>query len=168
MKAHLWGANIATDTIPLSTMSPALIYLLLLLFLLWGVVTDLRARYIPDAVSIATFLLGLAHAFILWQEAMPSFLFALSGAVLGFSLFYLVRSVFYRLRVYHGLGLGDVKFIGSVFPRGRRVKSITNFLDANVIVYKINENDLGGFFPKSVKGYVEFYFLKLCISAVLK
>lgn len=72
--------------------------------------TDARSYVIPDELSLAAFVLGLAHAAsgpyldILTNAAAA----AARGLVLAFVLV-LLRAAYYRLRHRHGIGLGDIK-----------------------------------------------------------
>jgi leader peptidase (prepilin peptidase)/N-methyltransferase len=73
-------------------------------------VADARAYIIPNRLTLAAFLLGLAAAAAKGFENMPEnvAVAALRGIVLGL-LFYALRDIYHRLRHRHGLGLGDVK-----------------------------------------------------------
>jgi len=73
-------------------------------------VKDGRSFIIPDRLTLAAFALGLANAA---NEAYESVLdniaiAALRGVLLALA-FYLLRSIYYRLRHRHGIGLGDIK-----------------------------------------------------------
>jgi leader peptidase (prepilin peptidase) / N-methyltransferase len=73
-------------------------------------VDDARAYLIPDRLTLAAFLLGLANAAAIDLANMPenSAMALLRGIVLAFA-FFALRDVYRRLRHRHGLGLGDVK-----------------------------------------------------------
>jgi leader peptidase (prepilin peptidase)/N-methyltransferase len=71
---------------------------------------DWRRQIIPNACNTSVACLGLVYASsggmegVLWS--------ALQGAI-AFGLFWLVRRIYRAIRPVHGLGLGDVKFLGA-------------------------------------------------------
>jgi leader peptidase (prepilin peptidase)/N-methyltransferase len=74
-------------------------------------VADFRHFIIPDILSLPAIPLGLAaNALVLqagdWRAGLSD---GLTGALLGGGAFYLLRTVYSRLRGIEGLGLGDVK-----------------------------------------------------------
>ena len=71
---------------------------------------DWRHQIIPDGLNIAVALLGLGRAALIGGDAIP--MAALQGVV-AFSLFWLIRRLYKAIRSFHGLGLGDVKFLGA-------------------------------------------------------
>lgn len=72
-------------------------------------VIDARAFRIPDSLSLAAFLLGLAAAAMGFTITPDSpVLAALRGAFLAFA-FLSLRVIYFRLRGQQGIGLGDVK-----------------------------------------------------------
>jgi leader peptidase (prepilin peptidase)/N-methyltransferase len=72
-------------------------------------VADARAYIIPNRLTLAAFLLGLAAAAKGFENMPENIAFAaMRGIVLALS-FYALRKIYYRLRHRHGLGLGDVK-----------------------------------------------------------
>jgi leader peptidase (prepilin peptidase)/N-methyltransferase len=73
-------------------------------------VADARAYIIPNRLTLAAFLLGLAAAAANGFENMPenAAVAALRGIVLALA-FLALREIYHRLRHRHGLGLGDVK-----------------------------------------------------------
>ena len=73
-------------------------------------VTDARAYIIPNRLTLAAFLLGLAAAAANGFENMPEnvAVAALRGIVLALA-FLTLREIYHRLRHRHGLGLGDIK-----------------------------------------------------------
>ncbi|MER2263867.1 A24 family peptidase [Methylobacterium oxalidis] len=83
---------------------------LLILLLLAGAAaaSDIRAMIIPDAVNLLILVTGLGASVILGTVEPVS---ALAGALLGGGLLLGVRWAFRARRGYHGLGLGDVKFV---------------------------------------------------------
>ena len=83
------------------------------LFLAMALITlaDLRHFIIPDLLSLPAIPLGVAaNALILkdgdWLMGISD---GLMGALLGGGAFFLLRSLYFRLRGVEGLGLGDVK-----------------------------------------------------------
>ncbi len=71
---------------------------------------DQRTMLLPDSVSAAALLLGLAVAAASGTDALVS---ALAGAATGFAAFALIGASFKRLRGYDGLGLGDAKLLAA-------------------------------------------------------
>jgi Flp pilus assembly protein protease CpaA len=71
--------------------------------------SDLRWYLIPDTSCVMLVMIGY------WTAALDKDLVTPTlGAVLGGGLLLFVRSAFYRLRGFHGLGLGDVKLVASM------------------------------------------------------
>lgn len=75
---------------------------------------DLRHFIIPDLLSLPAIPLGaIANVVVFHGGDWPGGLTeSLVGAVLGAGTFYLLRSLYARLRKREGLGLGDVKLAG--------------------------------------------------------
>ncbi len=73
-------------------------------------IADARAYLIPDRLTLAAFLLGLADAAARGFENLPEniAIAAMQGFVLALA-FFALREIYRRLRHRHGLGLGDVK-----------------------------------------------------------
>jgi leader peptidase (prepilin peptidase)/N-methyltransferase len=71
---------------------------------------DARSFIIPDRLTLAAFVLGLAEAAYKGFESLAENIAAaaLRGAALAFA-FLALREVYWRLRHRHGIGLGDVK-----------------------------------------------------------
>ncbi|MCA3561125.1 MAG: prepilin peptidase [Aestuariivirga sp.] len=83
------------------------------LALLMGLITliDFRHFIIPNALSYPAVPLGIAANVAVfhpgdWTAGLTE---SLLGAVVGGSIFYLLRALWFRLRGVEGLGLGDVK-----------------------------------------------------------
>lgn len=72
---------------------------------------DLRRRIIPDALTLALLLLGLAVAG--WRDGAAAIGLDLVQAGLAYALFWGVRALHARASGRIGLGLGDVKFIAA-------------------------------------------------------
>jgi len=72
---------------------------------------DIEHFIIPDVLSIPLLVVGIVFSFIV---AEPGWVYALSGAVLGFLLFYGISSVYYLLKKEIGLGGGDIKYIAAI------------------------------------------------------
>lgn len=73
--------------------------------------TDLKHFIIPNALSFPAVPLGIVANIAVfhaddWTAGLTE---SLLGAVLAGGSFYLLRAVWFRLRRYEGLGLGDVK-----------------------------------------------------------
>jgi leader peptidase (prepilin peptidase) / N-methyltransferase len=73
-------------------------------------VTDWRRGIIPDACNAVIALCGLLLALSVSPALLQS---RIVDCVLTLLLFALVRYAYRRWRGYHGLGLGDVKFLGA-------------------------------------------------------
>src|SRR5690348_24602 len=99
-----------------------LVFAMLMIILIF---TDLRERRIPHRISIPGIALGVAFSFLTPVDNRPfgwllarwnilpsplllSLLGALTGALIGGGLFFVVGEIFYRLRHKEGLGFGDV------------------------------------------------------------
>jgi leader peptidase (prepilin peptidase) / N-methyltransferase len=82
----------------------------LALLMLAIAVADARAYIIPDRLTLAAFLLGLANAAAMDFANMPGniALAVTRGIVLALA-FFALREIYCRLRRRHGIGLGDVK-----------------------------------------------------------
>jgi leader peptidase (prepilin peptidase) / N-methyltransferase len=75
------------------------------------VLIDLRRGLIPNWLNLAIAIAGLARALLLGGFA--AFLTAgCEGIVVG-AIVWLLRWLFFRLRKYQGLGLGDVKLLAA-------------------------------------------------------
>lgn len=76
-------------------------------------VSDLRTFRVPDALVIGLALTGLAYALITNRHDLTQLIQAVSAISINTLLcgvpLLLLREMFYRLRGYDGLGLGDVK-----------------------------------------------------------
>ena len=72
---------------------------------------DLRRGIIPNWVNLAIAVVGLARAATLdgWTAALGA---ACEGAVIG-AIVWLLRRLYFKLRKFHGLGLGDVKLLAA-------------------------------------------------------
>ena len=71
---------------------------------------DWRRRIIPNWCNAAVAVLGLVHAAAGGGEVL---LWAALEGVITFALFWLVRRSYHAFRSVHGLGMGDVKFLGA-------------------------------------------------------
>jgi leader peptidase (prepilin peptidase)/N-methyltransferase len=121
LNAGLMVATYSVDGLSLQFVHDA-IFIMLLLVLIF---TDLFERRIPHLVTVPGIVLGLLmswwvpvdarplvpimlHYGLVPPSAVASPLGALSGAIVGGGLFYLVGEAFYRLRHIAGLGGGDI------------------------------------------------------------
>src|SRR5262245_1437600 len=84
-----------------------------LLCLLGGVLAwiDLDRGIIPDWLNLAIGGLGLSKA-LLVGDAAAGLEAACEGAAIGI-VFWLLRRLYFALRKFQGLGLGDVKFLAA-------------------------------------------------------
>lgn len=89
---------------------PGLLGAALGLLMLAIAVVDARAFIIPDRLSLAAFLLGLAATAAKGSANVPEnvAMAAARGLVLALA-FLVLREIYHRLRHRHGIGLGDVK-----------------------------------------------------------
>ena len=69
---------------------------------------DLDHRIIPDELSLGGLLLGLATC---WMDPQMGWISSFSGAILGFTFFYLIAVGYEKLSGRSGLGGGDIKLI---------------------------------------------------------
>lgn len=74
-------------------------------------ITDLKHFIIPNALSFPAVVLGVLANIAVFHpdEWMAGLTESLLGAVLAGGSFYLLRAMWFRLRGFEGLGLGDVK-----------------------------------------------------------
>jgi leader peptidase (prepilin peptidase)/N-methyltransferase len=84
-----------------------------LLCLLGGVLAwiDLDRGIIPDWLNLAIASLGLSKALVV-GDAAAGLEAACEGAAIGI-VFWLLRRLYFALRTFQGLGLGDVKFMAA-------------------------------------------------------
>jgi prepilin peptidase CpaA len=86
-------------------MSPESIIFLLVIMLMIGSLTDIRASRIPNLLTVPCALTAMTlHTF---DSGMGGFLFSLAGLAVGFGLL----TIPYLM---NGLGAGDVKLMGAV------------------------------------------------------
>ncbi len=72
---------------------------------------DQQTSFLPDALTLPLIVTGVA------ANALPLFVplqDALIGAAAGFISFWFIGEMFYRLRGYDGLGLGDAKMLAGL------------------------------------------------------
>ena len=74
-------------------------------------VSDIRHRILPNALTATLLASGLAMALIL---PSTNFVAALFGAAVGGGSFFLIRLLYFRIRGIEGLGLGDVKLMSGL------------------------------------------------------
>jgi leader peptidase (prepilin peptidase)/N-methyltransferase len=72
---------------------------------------DLRRGIIPNWLNLAIAFAGLARAFLL--EGFVALLTAACEGIIVGATVWLLRWLFFRLRKYQGLGLGDVKLLAA-------------------------------------------------------
>lgn len=89
----------------------ALIGVVFLWCLLGLILADLQAFRLPDQMTAALLLTGIAMA---WLHPDRDIAGALVSAVLGAGVFWLLRAGYKRLRCREGLGLGDVKLMAGL------------------------------------------------------
>ncbi len=87
----------------------AIVLALLALGLVILTAVDLEHQIIPDEVSLWLAALGLVYQ-ALPPDRMNALLAGSAGALLGFSIAWLLRMAFQRLKGREALGMGDVKF----------------------------------------------------------
>lgn len=69
---------------------------------------DIRHYYLPDRMTLPLIFLGLGFNGFYFPESL---IHALAGAVAGYVLFALIRSLYIRLKAIEALGLGDAKLL---------------------------------------------------------
>jgi leader peptidase (prepilin peptidase)/N-methyltransferase len=72
---------------------------------------DLRRGIIPDWLNLAIAVMGLARAFLL--EGVGAALAAGSEGIAIGAVVWLLRNLYFMLRKFDGLGLGDVKLLAA-------------------------------------------------------
>lgn len=88
------------------------LYFCLFLALLIAVTfIDIDHRIIPNEISYGGTVLGLMGAASVSVEA---FLKSLFGLLFGAGLFWILRTLYFKIRKMEGLGLGDVKLLGMI------------------------------------------------------
>lgn len=105
--AVLAAAGAAFVLPPVVSLATGLLAALLALITL----TDFRHFIIPDVLSLPAIPLGAAANVLIfhdgdWWQGLGE---SLAGAALAGGAFYLLRWLYFRLRGFEGLGLGDVK-----------------------------------------------------------
>ncbi|WJR79995.1 A24 family peptidase [Bradyrhizobium sp. NP1] len=72
---------------------------------------DIKRGIIPDWLNLAIAIVGLARALSLggWTVALQAFG---EGIAIG-AVLWLLRALYFRIRKFHGLGLGDVKLLAA-------------------------------------------------------
>lgn len=90
--------------------APTLVALLALASLALALI-DFRRGIIPDWLNLVVALTGLARALVL-DERDAVFAAAGAGLIIGGGVLAL-RQLYFCLRGYHGLGLGDVKLLAA-------------------------------------------------------
>jgi prepilin signal peptidase PulO-like enzyme (type II secretory pathway) len=100
--------SIGLLSMPLTTTLVGL-YVLFCLYISLLTVIDIKHMILPDILTLSGAGLGLILLPVL-QPQTPWFE-PLLGALCGSGLFFMVHWGFYKLRGYHGLGLGDVKLM---------------------------------------------------------
>jgi len=71
----------------------------------------IRAYRLPNMGTLLLFTSGLIYA---WWFKAGDFTYHLIGAVAGLAVFFLISTLYSRLRGRAGLGMGDAKMLGSI------------------------------------------------------
>lgn len=96
----------------LVTDGPATLVASLLGFaLLFGALVDARTHLLPDVVTLGLIPAGLAWAW--FSHGTPGLLDSSLGAILGFSVLFLIGWLYRQLRGREGLGMGDSKLLAA-------------------------------------------------------
>jgi leader peptidase (prepilin peptidase)/N-methyltransferase len=101
---------------------------------------DLRRGIIPDWLNLAVAVIGLVRE-VMSDGAQAALLAGCEGVVIG-AIVWLLRSLYYMVRKYHGLGLGDVKLLAvsgiwigvAGVPMQLLVASLTALLAAGIML----------------------------------
>lgn len=105
MVAIMWIENFK-----LSSLQDLIATVVLAMVLAQLIVIDLRSFRLPDRLTLPLIALGLGLA--AWRQGgWP--LEAASGALLGFSVFWIIGNLYHRLRGAEGLGQGDAKLLAA-------------------------------------------------------
>ncbi len=108
------AAGVALATLAVFVAASPLQMLLgaLLLWCLMGLILcDVADFRLPDFMTLALFLIGMALAI---EDPNRDVLGALIGAAAGAGSFLVIRMGYYALRGREGLGMGDVKLMGGI------------------------------------------------------
>lgn len=90
------------------TLLPALLFTYFLLALTF---IDIDTQLLPDSLTLTLLWIGLAvNSFDLFVPASM----AIWGAILGYTLLWLVNSLYYLVRKRDGLGMGDCKLLAAL------------------------------------------------------
>ncbi|WP_407492970.1 prepilin peptidase [Pseudooceanicola sp. MF1-13] len=71
---------------------------------------DIKQRILPDIITLPLVVAGLGLSLLDGPEAVIT---CAIGAAAGFAIFFVIGEVFFRLRGYEGLGLGDAKLFSA-------------------------------------------------------
>jgi len=72
---------------------------------------DIEHFIIPDVLSLPLIVIGMVFSFFIDE---PGWVFALSGAIFGFLLFFMISFAYLKLKKEVGLGGGDIKYIAAI------------------------------------------------------
>lgn len=80
-------------------------------WLLLIAIIDLEHFWLPDWLTLPLIPLGLIAA---WAGLGPALIWRVAGAVIGWSLLFLIAWIYRRLRGREGMGGGDPKLLGAI------------------------------------------------------
>ena len=72
---------------------------------------DIKRNIIPDVLSIPLIFIGIGFSFI---TPVPDWKSSVSGAVIGFVIFYVIAWLYTKKTKQIGLGGGDVKYLSAI------------------------------------------------------
>lgn len=131
---------------------------------------DIRHYFLPDHMTLPLIFLGLGFNGFYFPESL---IHALAGAVAGYVLFALIRSLYLRLKAIEALGLGDAKLLAAAgawlgwqgLPSVILLASVTGLL-ASVLIFALGRKsnpDMGSL-PRMKLPFGPFLALGLWLS----
>lgn len=130
-----------------------LVRILLILILAYLAYVDLRTFRLPDAITIPLIILGM------YFNSFPSIQFvALSdsilGALVGYSLLWLLNRLYRHFKKQDGMGMGDAKLLAALgawlgwgaLPSILFLASVTGLI-GGMVWLKLNKQSPGSAFP---------------------
>ena len=92
------------------SLAASVLLLLAFIILLWHAAIDLKLRLLPDELTAALIVLGLAFHWAVYPYA-GSWQSVLMGAIVGFGALAFVRAIANKYYGFETMGLGDVKLM---------------------------------------------------------
>ena len=102
--------NLPMPSLPMPSTLDSIATAVLAIFLVRLVLIDLREFRLPDRLTLPLTLLGLGLAAVRLGDWPVQ---AAIGAAVGYAVFWLIGTVYFRLRGIDGLGQGDAKLLAA-------------------------------------------------------